>query len=151
MKPAPELLAIVKEHQLSLSLANMAINVAKSADKLNIEILCNYIADNFEKSFMAHFQTEEHTIFKPLMDADNALITICKKLIDQHVQLLNLAKVLPKQPELLAEFGQILQSHTRIEDRELFANITQLSPQQRQAISDSSNHHPNIKQSLPRC
>lgn len=149
MKPSVELLTLVKEHQLSLVLANKAINTAKSADKLAIQKLCNYIAAHFEQSFMVHFQTEERTIFTPLMHADSALIAVCKKLKNEHCELLSLAKILPKQPELLTGFGQMLQSHTRVEDRELFPHVAQLSPKQRQMIVSSSQQHPNIKQSLP--
>lgn len=141
MKNTQELLTLTREHHLSLSIANKAINTANSQDKVGIDALCVFIEKTFASSFLPHFNTEETTVFKPLMQMNKVLIKPCEQLIEQHKQLLHLAKNLSDNPQLLAQFGQLLQRHTRFEDRELFPHCAQLSQQQKDSIVSSSLKH----------
>jgi len=144
MKIAPELLILTREHHISLSLGNKAVNTAKSKNESDIKALCLEISQTFRSSFSMHFDTEEETIFMPLKGKSNELETLCNQLIKEHQQLYQLADDLVDHPELLAEFGILLKSHSRAEDRELFPNVSLLSNSERQAIEDSSVKHLSV-------
>ncbi|SFV55100.1 hypothetical protein MNB_SUP05-5-337 [hydrothermal vent metagenome] len=45
-------------------------------------------------------------------------------LVKEHQILLQLAKDINKNNDLLEEFGILLKTHTRLEDRELFPQLT---------------------------
>ncbi|MBT3195505.1 MAG: hemerythrin domain-containing protein [Candidatus Ruthia sp.] len=141
MKIAEELLILAREHHLSLSLGNKAVNTAKSKNIANIKVLCLEIAQTFGSSFQAHFETEEVTIFAPLKQKSATLNILCEQLTKEHQQLYQMAIALKDKHELLAEFGTLLKAHTRAEDRDLFPNINLLSKAQRQAIKTSSEKH----------
>lgn len=146
MKITDELLTLTREHHQSLSLGNNAVNVHKAGDKAKIKALCLKIAQTFKLAYKQHFETEEQTIFALLKDKSDDLNVLCTQLTNQHQQLYQLAQDLPSQPELLLEFGTLLKTHTRTEDRVLFPNITLLSNEQRQAIQTASQQHNQITQ-----
>lgn len=141
---ADELLILAREHHVSLSLGNQCVNTANAGKAEDIKALCLKISQTFSASFQAHFETEEMTIFTPLKDKSATLKAMCEQLTKEHQQLYKLAQALKDKPELLAEFGDLLKAHTRIEDRELFPNINLLSEAQRQIIKDSSERHLSI-------
>ncbi|MBA5249333.1 MAG: hemerythrin domain-containing protein [Gammaproteobacteria bacterium] len=141
MKVADELLTLTREHHQSLSLGNNAVNVHKAGDEAKIKTLCLKIAQTFKPAYKKHFETEEQTIFALLKDKSSDLNVLCTQLKNQHQQLYQLAEDLPSQPELLLEFGTLLKTHTRTEDRVLFPNITLLTNEQRQAIKTASKQH----------
>ena len=141
MKIAPELLTLSREHHISLSLANKCINTDKTNDKEQIRALCLAISNHFERSFKSHFDTEEFTILMPLKDKSVALRHLCERLEKEHQQLYQMAKTLATNMDLLKEFGSLLKTHTRVEDRELFVHIQLLSQDQRLAIEKMSEQH----------
>ncbi len=141
MKVADELLILMREHHTALCLANKCINTAKSADKAKINALCLDIAQRFKADYSAHFETEEATIFAFLSSKTAKLAQLCNQLTLEHQQLYKLADELIANPDLLASFGQLLKSHTRTENAEVFANIEQLSATQRRAILLASAKH----------
>lgn len=141
MKIATELLTLTREHHTSLSLANKCVNTVKSSDNKAIQALCLSISKSFKPDFFEHFETEETTIFKPLMNKTSSLSILCKQLISEHQQLYQMADNLPENPASLLEFGQLLKSHTRMEDKEVFPNINLLSENEKRVIVISSEKH----------
>lgn len=101
MKIAPELVTLTREHHISLSLSNRCVNLAKIKDKTNINALCLAISHHFETTFKSHFETEEQTLFTPLKNKSGALNNLCEQLEKEHQQLLQMAKSLKTNPELL--------------------------------------------------
>ncbi len=144
MKVADELLVLAKEHHISLALGNKAVNVAKSGSLTEIDALCLQISTTFRASFQTHFETEEKAIFTPLKGKSAELDALCTRLINEHQKLYQLAQALVEKPDLLAEFGTLLKTHTRAEDRELFPNIALLTNGQRKNIKQLSAKHPKI-------
>ncbi len=141
MKISPELLILTREHHISLSLGNKAVNTAKSKNNADIEDLCLQISKTFRESFHMHFETEESTIFAPLKGKSSEIDALCERLIKEHQQLYQLAEGLVEHPHHLAEFGELLKTHSRIEDRELFPHIDLLSTSERQAVLKASEKH----------
>ncbi len=119
MKILVELLPLIKEHHLSLSLANKCINIYNSNNKTAIAKLCQKVSDTFADEFANHFNIEEQFIFKIIKQKNNALNAIIDKLIAEHIQLLELASELSTDNQLLYKFGTLLQQHTRVEDRKV--------------------------------
>ncbi|WP_428087074.1 hemerythrin domain-containing protein [Candidatus Thioglobus sp.] len=141
MKIAEELLALTRQHHTSLSLGNKCVNTAKTNDIEKINELCLTVSKNFKIDFTEHFETEERTIFSFLSVKSADLAQLCAQLTLEHQQLYKMAENLPNKPQTLAEFGTLLKTHTRTEDRQLFVNINLLSTQQRQTILAASNQH----------
>lgn len=139
MKIAPELLALAREHYRSLVLANKAINTANKGNNNDILALCLLIVNNFEQDYHNHFAVEEQAVFAPISKINPTINDICIKLIQEHTQLLQLAKSLKTKPENLAQFGELLKSHTRTEDRELFPHINLLTQKELKNLERLSN------------
>ncbi len=116
MKIPKQLITLTKEHHLSLSLANKAINAKKLGNETAI---CQLIIETFERDFSNHFIFEEQHIL-PLLKQQNQ--RDCQRIIDEHKRLLNLAKSI--NASNLLEFGELLKTHTRFEDRVLFKKIS---------------------------
>jgi hemerythrin-like domain-containing protein len=133
MKIIPEIIGLAKEHHTSLTLANQCINTAKFKTDEEQNSLCDKISKTFETNFHNHFLIEETFIFQPLIEQDTALKKIALQLKNEHPILLKQSKNI-KNKHLL-EFGTLLKQHTRLEDRELFPQLTQyLSTEQLQKI-----------------
>jgi len=141
MKVAGELLILAREHHTALSLADKCINAAKSTDKTEIESLCLEISQNFKMDYSEHFDTEETTIFAFLSAETAELSQLCDQLTLEHQQLYKMAGELETDSGLLEEFGQLMKSHSRTEDTEIFPKIELLSATQRREILLSSAKH----------
>nr|WP_201342291.1 hemerythrin domain-containing protein [Abyssogena phaseoliformis symbiont] len=124
-----------------LSLANKCVNTAKSNNASNVKDLCLQISKTFKSTFSENFETEELTIFMPLKHKSGSLFKLCNQLIDEHQQLYQLAQDLPNHPECLLAFGNLLKSHSRLEDRQLFPKIDLLSNSEKLAIIKLSSCH----------
>jgi hemerythrin-like domain-containing protein len=135
MKVIIKMIALSREHHLSLVLANQCINAVKYKTMLEQEKLRQKVYDNFTKDYETHFLTEERFIFTPLIEQNTNLKIIAIQLTQEHKTLLTLAKNIVINKDLLLEFGLLLKKHTRLEDREVFPYIEQhLNPQQLQKI-----------------
>ena len=132
MKRIEQLRSLSKEHHLSLVLASKALKATKSGDKTAVEQLCQQVSDEFDSRWDEHFKKEEQTIFsiieekyKNLLAEENVELHI--KLRNQHDQMRNMADEMKKgRIDQLAEFGQLLKDHTRLEERVLFPLISAL-------------------------
>ena len=132
MKRIEQLRSLSKEHHLSLVLASKALKAAKSGNKTAVEQLCLQVADEFDDRWDKHFKKEEQTIFsiiedkyKNLLAEENVDLHI--RLRKQHDQMRKMADEMKKgRIDQLAEFGQLLKDHTRLEERVLFPLISAL-------------------------
>ena len=141
MKITSEILTLTKEHHSALSLANKCINTAKTGSAVEIDALCLRISTLFKINFQAHFETEERTVFAPLKSLSIELEQLCNKLTDEHQQLYQLSKKLADNSTQLSSFGELLKSHSRTEDRQLFPYVKELSNAEKLAITQSSELH----------
>ncbi len=123
MKVIKEIVGLAREHHLSLVLANKCINTSKSDNAGDIKNLCEQISKTFTANWQQHFDIEEQTIFLPLIESNSGLAKMVSLLKKEHTTLNNLAKNLLTDNNLLAEFGELLRSHTRTEDRQLFPHL----------------------------
>ena len=73
---------------------------------------------------MPHFEVEEELLFPKALEIEEAAAVV-RTLLSEHAQIRELLAELPhadeqKLPESLKAFGEILERHIRLEERELF-------------------------------
>jgi len=127
MKRIKQLQPLSMEHHLSLSLAARAIKTANSGDQAEIRILCEKIIQDYPKQWRRHFDNEENAIFIPYAQRSQAIKNLCEQLTREHQQFdLYIQQMEAGNYAVLKEFGALLKSHTRLEERELFPKISGL-------------------------
>ncbi len=120
MKIPKELISLTREHHQSLCMANKAINTSKSNDAKSIAALCEELCNSFETQLLAHFTFEEDVLLPLLYEH---YPHECERIKKEHKKLIILANNL--NADTLLEFGELLKTHTRFEDRELFTYMSQ--------------------------
>ncbi len=90
------------------------------------------LAAFFERHLRQHFRIEEEIVFPPACSAGGEAEILVAQLLDEHRQMAGLVERLAVNPQVtaaeLAAFGQLLNDHIRLEDRQLFPLMeTQMS------------------------
>ena len=131
MKRIKQLQPLSMEHHLSLSLAAKSIKTAKTGDQAAIKQLCEDIIDDYPKLWHKHFDKEEQYIFMPYSHRSDTIKQLCEQLTQEHKQFdLYIERMKAGDTAVLLEFGTLLKTHTRLEERELFPQITELLSEQ---------------------
>ena len=124
MKRSPALVPLSQEHHESLLLAKRCQRAAAGGRREDIEQLCAEIARTFPDKWETHFRHEEIGIFTPAEAHGGEMAALCGQLRQEHEQLREIHRAMAKGDcSGLAAFGDLLQSHTRKEERELFPLI----------------------------
>jgi hemerythrin-like domain-containing protein len=78
----------------------------------------------FERHLRQHFRIEEEIVFPAAHGIGSEAETLVAQLLDEHRQMVDLVEQLAANPQVtaaeLAAFGQLLNDHIRLEDRQLF-------------------------------
>jgi len=121
MKRHPELISLSQEHHQSLRLAKQCLDTAASGDEEKCKALCDHILGIFDAEWDRHFRNEEKTIFDITATLQGKIRELGVQLVDEHEQMRAMAKDMQQGDcSKLAAFGELLKSHTRLEERELF-------------------------------
>ena len=127
MKRIKQLQPLSMEHHLSLSLAAKSIRVANSADEVAIKRLCEDIIGDYQTLWRKHFDNEERYIFTPYFQRSDSVKQLCEQLTLEHQQFDRyIEQMKTGDYAVLLEFGNLLKTHTRLEERKLFPEITEL-------------------------
>lgn len=120
MKRSAFLKQLSREHHLALSIGRLCVRAAESGDKDNISAVCKKLNQAFLNELEPHFKVEENTLFPRMQLAGS--IELVKRALNDHATLRALmAKIsIEKSPTEIAAFGNLLISHVRFEERELF-------------------------------
>lgn len=119
MKRHPDLLQLSREHHPALQLALHARRAAESGDANETGQLARRVAAFFSDELDQHFRIEEQGLLAALRgDGKHALV---QRTLAEHDELRRLAEAL-SQPDaaILLRFAELLTSHVRFEERELF-------------------------------
>ena len=126
----PSLIPLSHQHQHGLALA-VIIDRGLKADpsERKAEELSHKVARLAEVELLGHFKVEEEVLFpavRPFFGSEE----IIDELIAEHRQMEELLQRLAQAPAsdrraLLREFGPLLSSHIRTEERQLFEQIQQ--------------------------
>ena len=128
MSNVEQLEKLAKEHDYCLLMAKRIADIAKdgSEEKLaeGLEIVKEYNDTELE----AHLQHEEQTIFGPLVSDHREHLHLCITLGKEHGLIRTLVEemTLETAKEDLADFARILESHTLLEENELFPLLESL-------------------------
>ena len=148
MKRHKSLLSLSHDHQHVLSLA-LKLKYSKkplsSSLKEEVRILRNELIDKFENDLRKHFNLEE-TYLVPLFP-ENEMIG---RMLDEHKKLEEFYRKIDKKTEKwsfrqfrekLNLFGELLDSHIRFEERELFPMIEEaLNEEQLEELGKKLQH-----------
>jgi hemerythrin-like domain-containing protein len=140
MKRVDQLTPLSKDHHQSLVLANRCKKLAIATDESAKCALREQIVAEFPGRWERHFEIEEITLFllgKRYPDQLGALII---ELEQEHAQLRALYRKLKDgDNSQLSAFGELLGSHTRKEERQLFELVQDVfSEQELNAVYDES-------------
>ena len=131
MKRIKQLQPLSMEHHLSLSLAAKSIKTANAGDQTAIKQLCEDIIDDYPKLWRKHFDKEEQYIFTPYFQRSDTINDLCGQLTREHKQFDQyIEQMKTGDYSILLEFGTLLKTHTRLEERELFPEISELLSKQ---------------------
>ncbi len=115
------------EHHLSLSLAARAIKTANAGEQSEIKLLCEKIVNDYTVVWRKHFDNEEQSIFIPYSNRSPEIDQLCKQLTQEHQQFDTFIEQMKSgNTDVLQEFGTLLKTHTRLEERELFPKISEV-------------------------
>ena len=138
MKRIPALQPLSMEHHLSLSLAVKAMRVARGDDEAGKQALCERIVGEYADLWRPHFDAEERCLFEPFHGLSTEIDRLCALLTEEHRQFDAWVDSM-KQGDcsMLEAFGELLQSHTRLEERQLFGLIEEQLDASRKAALEA--------------
>lgn len=119
MKRHPRLQTLSREHHGALKLARAARHAAESGNAGNVAALAQRIGHLFATELDPHFRVEEQGILVSLARAgEHALV---QRTLNDHEELRKLVGTLASADAgALRRFADLLASHVRFEERELF-------------------------------
>jgi iron-sulfur cluster repair protein YtfE (RIC family) len=127
MKRSPALYSLSHDHHQGLILAQILKKGAPEYKGLpkTFEGKLAYLLTFYEQELITHF-SEEEEILHPAVKGKNAeLDELFGQIFSEHQQIHSLIRKIKEKPdeEKLDEFGRLLESHIRKEERELFQLI----------------------------
>ena len=125
MKRSPALQPLSREHHTALTLAKACEHAAQSGDAIIVAQACERAILAYTNELDAHFRIEEQTLLPLLSNAATQILV--QRTLQDHEQLRGLLAALQQNnAEALGNFGKLLTTHVRFEERELFPVIEEL-------------------------
>ncbi|MEG8946319.1 hemerythrin domain-containing protein [Rosettibacter firmus] len=131
MKRYKSLVRLSKEHHDGLILAQFIKKGAPPYKGMPTDLngKKDYTITFFENYLIKHFDDEENILMATLKNKDEQLDKLFDQMLREHIELkslINKIKTEENFEDLLNEFGFALESHIRMEERELFERIQQV-------------------------
>ena len=134
MKRHEALVQLSRDHHYGL-LANWKIKKGLSKN-IETDRIARYVSKFYEEHLKEHFQEEEELVF-PLLGNENPLI---QKALKEHQEIHQLAAKGFQDAEALQKFGELLEQHTRFEERQIFQEVQDKVPEEKlQVLLKNSN------------
>lgn len=113
----------------------IALRLKKGVSKdIDLKPVAEYTLSVYKNHLMHHFDQEEETLRKPLMEFPEAVIHV-ERMVDEHERFSELAEFIELgKGDLkahLKEFAELLESHVRFEERVLFSLAEKLLPEEK--------------------
>lgn len=122
MKRHNALVQLSRDHHFGL-LTSWKIKQGIAKD-IAAERIARYIETFYQQRLAEHFEEEERWIF-PLLSAGHPLV---QEAVNEHRILQQIILNKPKDYESLSRFGNLLEQHIRMEERQLFQEIQDSVP-----------------------
>lgn len=123
MKRSPGLRALSSEHHTALVLARRALAVSRD----EVAETWRDLVRRFDRELEPHFRLEEEQLLPALAQAGEKVLV--QRTLDEHTQLRGLIYHQPHNADSLQAFAELLQSHVRFEERELFVTAQERLPE----------------------
>jgi hemerythrin-like domain-containing protein len=137
MKRHPGLVPFSHDHHHGLVQARRLRQAAAEADPGHRLRVAGEFAEFFARETSVHFREEEELLFPLLAGRADPATALLAETAVQHATLRALRGRLERaladrqvEPGLLAELGELLESHIRLEERRLFPLIEELAPEE---------------------
>lgn len=122
MKRHQKLQDLSREHHGALQLALQAKRAAMSADQTRIDVMAAACVAAFSAELEPHFVVEENTLLPLLVKSGEDKLV--ERVQNDHRELRCLsAKLLHPEAATLLGFAELLTSHVRFEEREMFERL----------------------------
>ncbi len=134
MKRHVALRPLSEDHHQALRLA---VAIRKNAPqvrlaKKSIEEKLKEAEEVYRDELIPHFEHEEEILFPICKGRDKELDELIQKVLDEHVMIKKAAENLRKGDpvENLDKFGEMLNNHVRLEERQVFQKIQEVVPEE---------------------
>ena len=118
MERCPELQKLSREHHTALKLALHLRRAAEAGDAEAVEAACVAARHCFDEELLPHFREEVYLL--PQLQAAGGDAVVARTLVE-HRAMARMARELEiPDGELLHRFAELLTTHVRFEERELF-------------------------------
>jgi hemerythrin len=118
LKRIEELRALSDDHHTALVLARRCQQAAQGRSPLSVEAVWEDVLTAFSSHLEPHFQIEEIFLLPALDELEEFALTA--QIRNDHARLRTLRDTTPLAEDLVEEFGRLLESHVRFEEREVF-------------------------------
>ena len=132
MRRHPSLIPLSRFHRSGLFVAQMCKSDGPKFKgyPTTPETKATYTVDFFHHDLKAHFELEETALFPLLGGLDPQLDELIARALDQHVQLAEVIEeisIATKVEPVLDTFGRLLETHIRMEERQLFQRAQEVA------------------------
>jgi hemerythrin len=136
VKRIEELRALSDDHHTALVLARRCQKAAQGRSSLSVETVWQDVLTAFSVQLEPHFQIEESFLLSALDGLEE--FELAAHIRDDHARLRALRDTTPITENLVEEFGRLLESHVRFEEREVFETTQDRLPESAlRAISEA--------------
>ena len=143
MKRIPELRDLSDDHHTGLALARRCKQVGHPKSEPSPEAVWNQVLDAFSSHLEPHFQIEEQHLLPALESIGEA--SLAGRIREDHRSLRALRESKAPNPTLINQFGELLESHIRFEEREVFESTQDRLPARAlKAIAAACQANPRI-------
>lgn len=123
----PALIPVARDHHECLILAQRLMRGAPASDRdwpPEPVLQARLLGEFFERHLRQHFLTEEAVVFPAARSASAQAAELVSQLLDEHREMTSQIHSLAANPQVaaadLSAFGEFLNAHIRLEDRQLF-------------------------------
>lgn len=118
MKRVPELRDLSDDHHTGLVIARRCRQVGRPNSESSPEVVWNQVLEAFSSHLELHFQIEEEHLLPALEAIGEA--SLASRIREDHSALRALRQSEAPSRTLIQHFGELLESHIRFEERQVF-------------------------------
>lgn len=146
MKRHKSLIPLSQQHHDTLILAQLIKRNAPPYKGLPTEIeeKRKYTLEKFRQHIVPHFEAEELILIPFIVGRDKSIDILCKEIVTEHQKIADLVDEIRTEKNIednMNELGELLSSHIRKEERELFQKVQEvLSSKQLEKLAKELSH-----------
>jgi hemerythrin-like domain-containing protein len=142
MKRVPELRDLSDDHHTGLVLARRCRKVGRP-DSEPLAVVWNQMLEAFSSHLEPHFQIEEEHLLPALEAIGEA--SLARRIREDHSALRDLRQSEAPSRTLINHFGELLESHIRFEERQVFEPTQGRMPERAlEAIAAACDANPRV-------